>query len=267
MIGFGTWFIDDADAAERVRTAIEIGYRHIDTAQAYGNERGVGQGIRDSGIDRSELFISTKTEADIKDYAGAAAGIDGSLEKLGLDYVDLFLVHAPQPWADFREGDYTEGNRAVWRAMEHAVDAGKIKQIGVSNFRIDDLAQLDGARIAPQANQILAHPGNTDLELIHHCQERGMLVQAYSPFGHGEILKRPELTEVAERNGVTPAQVCLQYLQQLDTVPLPKASSRERMQENFNHDFTLNEEDMAALLAMADADYGEFTAFPVFGGK
>lgn len=119
-LGLGTWFIDDDKAAEAVRAAVQIGYRNIDTAQAYGNERGVGEGVRTSGVPREELFVSTKLAAEIKDYDQALAAIDGSLEKLGLDHVDLMLIHSPQPWNDFRGGDYAQGNRAAWRAMEKA---------------------------------------------------------------------------------------------------------------------------------------------------
>jgi diketogulonate reductase-like aldo/keto reductase len=138
-LGLGTWFIDDDQAAGAVRVAIEIGYRNIDTAQAYGNERGVGEGVRTSGVSREELFVSTKLAAEIKDYDGAVAAIDESLAKLDIGYIDLMLIHAPQPWDDFRGGDYAEGNRKAWRALEKAQDAGKIRAIGVSNFQQKDL--------------------------------------------------------------------------------------------------------------------------------
>ena len=133
-LGLGTWFIDDDAAAEAVRSALEIGYRNIDTAQAYGNERGVGEGIRTSGLPREEIFVSTKLAAEIKDYDEAVAAIDESLAKMGLDYVDLMLIHSPQPWNDFRGGDYTLGNQEAWRALEQAYTAGKIRAIGISNF-------------------------------------------------------------------------------------------------------------------------------------
>ncbi len=142
-LGLGTWFIDDALAAQAVRDAIEIGYRNIDTAQAYGNEHGVGEGVRTSGVARGDLFVSTKLAAEIKDYDAAVAAIDGSLATLGLDYIDLMLIHSPQPWDDFRGGDYADGNRAAWRALEEAYRAGKLRSIGgVSNFREADLANI-----------------------------------------------------------------------------------------------------------------------------
>src|SRR4051812_7888754 len=132
-LGLGTWFIDDDRAAQAVRDAISIGYRNIDSAQAYGNERGVGEGVRTSGVAREELFVSTKVAAEIKSYDKAAASIEASLAKLGLDYIDLMLIHSPQPWRDFRGGDYADGNREVWRALEDAYKAGKLRAIGVSN--------------------------------------------------------------------------------------------------------------------------------------
>lgn len=140
-IGLGTWFIPDDEAAAAVCKAVEIGYRHIDTAQAYENERGIGKGVRDCGISRQELFITTKLAAELKTYEEAAQAITGSLEKMGLDYIDLMLIHSPQPWTDFRGGDYAAGNREAWRALEDAYKAGKIRAIGISNFQ-DGLLDL-----------------------------------------------------------------------------------------------------------------------------
>jgi diketogulonate reductase-like aldo/keto reductase len=151
-LGLGTWFIDDNKAAQAVRDALEIGYRNIDTAQAYGNERGVGEGIRTSGLPREELFVSTKLAAEIKNYDEAASAIDESLATMGLEHVDLMLIHSPQPWNDFRGGDYAEGNREAWRALEDAHNAGKIRAIGVSNFQQHDLENILGScTVAPHA--------------------------------------------------------------------------------------------------------------------
>lgn len=138
-IGLGTWFIPDDEAAAAVCKAVEIGYRHIDTAQAYENERGIGKGVRDCGISRQKLFITTKLAAELKTYEEAAQAITGSLEKMGLDYIDLMLIHSPQPWTDFRGGDYAAGNREAWRALEDAYKAGKIRAIGISNFQEHDI--------------------------------------------------------------------------------------------------------------------------------
>lgn len=143
-IGLGTWFIPDDEAAAAVCKAVEIGYRHIDTAQAYENERGIGKGVRDCGISRQELFITTKLAAELKTYEEAAQAITGSLEKMGLDYIDLMLIHSPQPWTDFRGGDYAAGNREAWRALEDAYKAGKIRAIGISNFQEHDIENKGG---------------------------------------------------------------------------------------------------------------------------
>ncbi|WP_432876879.1 aldo/keto reductase family protein [Kribbella sp. CA-245084] len=206
-----------------MRAAIEIGYRNIDTAQAYGNERSVGEGVRTSGVPREELFVSTKLAAEIKDHDQAAAAIDESIEKLGIGYLDLMLIHAPQPWNDFRGGEYAEGNLAAWRALEKAHQAGKIRSIGVSNFLPADLDNiLQNGTTAPHVNQILVHAGNTPTELITYCQNKNILVEAYSPIAHGEILKNPAVATVADRYGVSVPQLCIRYTLQLGTVPLPK---------------------------------------------
>ena len=218
-LGLGTWFIDDDRAAQAVKDAVAIGYRNIDTAQAYGNERGVGEGVRASGIPRDELFVSTKLSAEIKNYDDAIDAINGSLATLGLDHIDLMLIHSPQPWDDFRGGDYAEGNREAWRALEDAYQAGKIRSIGVSNFVQHDLENiLDTCRVAPQVNQLLVHVGNTPAELIAYCESKGILVEAYSPIAHGEMLKNPDVAAMANRYSVTVPQLCIRYTLELGTV-------------------------------------------------
>lgn len=268
QLGLGTWFIDDDKAPEAVRAAIGIGYRNIDTAQAYGNERGVGEGVRTSGVARDQLFVSTKLAAEIKDYDAAAAAIDGSLETLGLDYIDLMLIHSPQPWNDFRGGDYAEGNRAAWRALEDAYKAGKIRSIGVSNFQQQDLENLlKDCTVAPQVNQLLVHAGNTPSELLAYCQSKDILVQAYSPIGHGEILKNVQVREMAGRYGVSVPQLCIRYTLQLGTVSLPKTSNPEHMRSNAEQDFMISAADMEALRELKAQDYGDSSKFPVYSGK
>ena len=267
-LGLGTWFVDDDEVAQAVRDAVEIGYRNIDTAQAYGNERGVGDGVRTSGAAREELFVSTKLAAEIKDYDGAAAAIDGSLRTLGLEYVDLMLVHAPQPWDDFRGGDYAEGNRAVWRALEDAHQAGKLRAIGVSNFLQEDLENiLASCTVVPQANQLLVHVGNTPSQLIAFCESKGILVEAYSPIAHGEMLKNAEVAAIAERDGVSVPQLCIRYTLQLGTVSLPKTANPAHMRANAQVDFVISEEDMTALHGLRAQDYGVHSALPVYSGK
>jgi diketogulonate reductase-like aldo/keto reductase len=267
-LGLGTWFIDDDKAADAVRQAITIGYRNIDTAQAYGNERGVGDGVRTSGVARDELFVSTKLAAEIKDYPAALAAIDGSLAKLGLEYVDLMLIHAPQPWKDFRGGDYSAGNLAAWQALEEAHRAGKIRSIGVSNFLQADLENiLEHGTIAPHVNQILVHAGNTPSELIAYCQSKGILVEAYSPIAHGEILNNQDIATIAGKYGASVPQLCIRYTVQLGTVSLPKTANPDHMRSNAEIDFTITDEDMEALRTLDETNYGEHAAFPVYSGK
>ena len=267
-LGLGTWFIDDAFAADAVRTATEIGYRNIDTAQAYGNERGVGEGVRTSGVTRDELFVSTKLAAEIKDYDRAVKAIDGSLTALGLEHIDLMLIHSPQPWNDFRGGDYADGNRQAWRALEEAHQAGKLRSIGVSNFQQHDLENiLNASTVVPHVNQVLVHAGNTPTELLDFCRSTGILVEAYSPIAHGEILKNADVQAMAEKYGVSVPQLCIRYTLQLGTVSLPKTANPEHMRSNAQVDFVITETDMDALAGIRAQDYGEHSEFPVFSGK
>ena len=267
-LGLGTWFIDDDKAAQAVRDAVKIGYRNIDTAQAYGNERGVGEGIRTADIPREDLFVSTKLAAEIKNYDEAVKAIDGSLETMGLDYVDLMLIHAPQPWDDFRGGDYSEGNRQAWRALEEAYQAGKIRAIGVSNFLESDLNKiLDSCSVKPLVNQLLVHVGNTRHELLSFCASNDILVEAYSPIAHGEMLKNKDVAEIAEKYGVSIPQLCIRYTLQLGTVSLPKTANPDHMQSNADVDFVISDEGMDALKKLDARDYGESSQFPVYSGK
>ena len=268
-LGFGTWCIDDSDAADAVKTAIALGYRHIDTAQAYGNERGVGTGVRESGVARSELFVVSKVAAENKSYASAAQSIEETLEKMGLDYLDMMIIHSPQPWAQWRgEKRYYEENREVWRALEDACTAGKLRAIGVSNFLADDLdALLPYCRIQPAVNQVLAHIGNMPNDLISHCTQLGITMEAYSPIAHGEALKNGAIAEIAAKYHVSPAQLCIRYVLERGLVALPKASSPEHIRDNAALGFTITAEDMNLLNGLVFQDYGEFTYFPVFSGK
>lgn len=268
-LGLGTWFIDDDKAADTVCKAVKLGYRHIDTAQAYGNERGVGEGVRRCGLKREEIFVTTKLAAEVKTYEEAVAAIDGSLEKMNIGYLDLMLIHAPQPWADFRGGDYAQGNREAWRALEIAYKAGKLRAIGVSNFKEEDMENiLSSCEIAPMVNQLLIHVSNTPLSLIEYCQSKGIVVEAYSPVAHGAILDNSEIADMAKKYGVTVAQLCIRYCLQLGTIPLPKTANSAHMKENAQVDFVISENDMERLQTFPHIDsYGEFSVFPVFSGK
>ena len=267
-LGLGTWFVDDDKASQAVRDAVKIGYRNIDTAQAYGNERGVGEGIRTADIPREDLFVSTKLAAEIKNYDEAVKAINGSLETMGLDYVDLMLIHSPQPWGDFRGGDYSEGNRQAWRALEEAYQAGKIRAIGVSNFLESDLNNiLDSCSVKPLVNQLLVHVGNTPHELLSFCASNDILVEAYSPIAHGEMLKNKDVAEIAEKYGVSIPQLCIRYTLQLGTVSLPKTANPDHMQSNVDVGFVISDEEMDALKKLDARDYGESSQFPVYSGK
>lgn len=268
-LGLGTWFIPDAQAAEAVRTAVSLGYRHIDTAQAYENEAGVGEGVRTCGLPREQIFVTSKVAAEHKDYDSAARSIDETLEKMGLDYLDMMIIHSPQPWADFRGGDYAEGNRAAWRALEDAYTAGKLRAIGVSNFRKPDLDNiLSDCRVKPMVDQILLHISNTDMGLLDTCRTQDILVEAYSPIAHGEALKNPMIAEMAAKYGVSAAQLCIRYVLELGAVALPKTADPEHMKANAAVDFDITPDDMELLKKAAPIkDYGEFSFFPVFSGK
>ena len=269
-LGLGTWCIDNDKAAQAVRTAGALGYRLIDTAQAYKNEQGVGEGIRSCGVPREELFVASKVAAELKTYEAAAASIEETLKKMGLDYLDQMIIHAPQPWSEFRDTKrYFAENKAVWRALEDAQAAGKVRVIGVSNFLQDDLENLlSDCRVKPMVNQILLHISNTDQELLNFCKEQHIQVEAYSPIAHGEALKNPVIAQMAKKYGVSAAQLCVRYVLQLGTVALPKTADPQHMAENAAVDFVLTPEDMAALMQMEHiANYGEFSFFPVFSGK
>lgn len=269
VLGLGTWFIDDDKVDNAVISAVKIGYRHIDTAQAYGNEKGVGAGIKNCGISREDLFVTSKVAAEAKTYDAAAKSIDESLEKMGLQYIDLMLIHSPQPWAEWRDDKrYFEENIQVWKALEDAYMAGKIKAIGVSNFLIDDLENLlSHCEIKPMVNQLLIHIGNTPAELIVYCKEQNIVVEAYSPIAHGEALKNEIIVAMAQKYGVSVPQLCIKYVLNLGTVALPKTSNTEHMQNNTNLDFEISNEDMEVLKALNFKDYGEYSYFPVFSGK
>ena len=247
-LGFGTWQTPDGDVAvSSVRCAIEAGYRHIDTAQAYGNEESVGQGIRESGIPREELFITTKLWNQHHSYELALKTFDESMKKLGLDYLDLFLIHWPNPIA-FRD-HWQKANADSWRAMEKLYEEGRIRAIGVSNFRphhLDELAKT--ANIAPMVNQIRLCPGDTEDEVVDYCRAHGLLLEAYSPMGTGKIFSVPEMQALAEKYQRSVAQICIRWSLQRGYLPLPKSVTPARIQENLRvFDFELEDNDVQTI--------------------
>ncbi|MDY7105167.1 MAG: aldo/keto reductase [Actinomycetota bacterium] len=269
-LGLGTWFITDEDAPQAVRDAVRLGYRHIDTAQAYANERGVGEGIRTCGVDRDELFITTKLAAEVKSYDEAVESINGSLEALGVDHIDLMIIHSPQPWQSFGDEDrFFEGNRQAWKALEEAYQAGKLRAIGVSNFEIADLDNILGScTVTPMVNQVLAHISNTPEELIRYTQDKGILVEAYSPIAHGELMKNDKIKDMADRYGVSVPQLSIRYVLQLGLLPLPKTAKPAHMESNAAVDFEISDQDMDFLRNIEKiSDYGDASMMPVFGGS
>ncbi len=269
-LGLGTWFIGNADVVPAVTAALEIGYRHIDTAQAYRNEKGVGEAVRTSGVKRDDVFVTTKLDAGAKSYKRAVTGIDRSLKTTGRDHIDMMIIHSPQPWTRFRgEKPYFEENREVWRALEEAYTAGKLRAIGLSNFEQADLDNiLEVATVKPMVNQILAHIGNTPHELIEYTRSKGVLVEAYSPVAHGQLLKNEQVTVIAATYGVSVPQLSIRYVLQLGLLPLPKTSNPAHMKSNAALDFVISDEDMAVLTNIEPiTDYGSASAMPVYGGK
>ena len=250
-IGFGTWQIPNgAPAYDAVAAALAAGYRHIDTARAYGNESSVADAIRDSGIPREQIFLTTKLPAEVKSYDGALASFEVTMEALGLDYVDLYLIHAPWPWRE-AGADYADGNAEAWRAMVEIQSSGRVRSIGVSNFSVSDLEKLlSTTEVTPQVNQIKYHVGNAQAEVTAYCQGRGILVEAYSPLATGAILDDPELQAVADRYDRSVAQICIRYALQKGTLPLPKTTTPSRMAENADVDFEISAADMALLDAI-----------------
>jgi diketogulonate reductase-like aldo/keto reductase len=269
-LGLGTWFINNENVVQAVVEATKIGYRHIDTAQAYRNEKGVGEGIRACGVKREEMFVTTKLAAEVKSYDEALASIDASLKTLGLDYIDLMIIHSPKPWSVYLQNNpYFEGNHEAWRALEEAYKAGKLRAIGLSNFEIPDIDNiLKACAIKPMVNQVLAHISNTPNELIQYSQAKGILIEAHSPIAHGELLKNPHIAEMAQKYKVSTPQLSIRYDLQLGLLPLPKTANPKHMRTNAEVDFVISEEDMEYLKNIElIEDYGEASKFPVYGGK
>jgi len=244
-IGFGTWQIPNgAEAYDATAFALKSGYRHIDTAYVYGNEASVGKAIIESGIAREDIFLTTKLPADEKTYEGALEKFEESLATLGVDYVDLYLIHAPWPWSD-RGGDYTEGNIEAWKAMEAIYKSGRAKAIGVSNFAVKDLeAILESGTIVPAVNQIRFFIGSTQEEVTAFCEAHDILIEAYSPLATGQILDNPQVKIIADKYDKTVAQISIRYTIQRGTVTLPKSTHEEYILQNADLDFEIDDSDM-----------------------
>ncbi|ERL65839.1 aldo/keto reductase family protein [Schleiferilactobacillus shenzhenensis] len=251
-IGFGTWQVAPGqETYDAVTAALKLGYRHIDTAYAYRNEADVGRAIRDSGLKREDVFVTTKLPAEIKDYDRALDTFNETMAHLDLGYVDLYLIHAPWPWGK-RGEDYTEGNLADWRAFEEIYNTGRARAIGISNFAVKDMqAVLDHAQVAPMVNQIHWSIGYTEPEITKFAQDHGMLVEAYSPLGTGRLIGNKDIQAVADHYGVSTAQVAIRYAIQKQVLPLPRSINPDHIKANQDIDgFTINAEDMQTLDAL-----------------
>lgn len=250
-IGYGTWQVENGPAAvQTVAEALRIGYRHIDTATCYGNEKSVGEAIARSGLDRRDLFVTSKVWNTDRGYDSTLKAFERSLSDLGLDYLDLYLIHWPA--SPHRFSDWQHINAETWRAMEELMKAGKIRAIGVSNFMPHHLdALLSTADVVPAVNQIEFHPGCKQPECVDYCRAHDILVEAWSPLGCGRVLGNEILGRVAARHHCSPAQLCLCWILQQGILPLPKSSTPQRMRDNLElPDVELTPEDMQELDAL-----------------
>ena len=247
-LGFGTWQIPDgAPAYESVSYALQAGYRHIDTANAYHNEKSVGKAIRDRKIPREEIFVTSKLPAEVKTYEGAHQKFEETMQLLDIGYLDLYLIHAPWPWSA-KYTDCTEGNIAVWKAFEEIYNSGRCRAMGVSNFSIKDLqAIFESSALKPAVNQYKFHIGCTEKELTDFCKSNDILVEAYSPLITGRILDNENIKNIAEKYQKTVAQICLRYILQKDILPLPKSTHESYIKDNIQLDFEISPKDMAYL--------------------
>jgi diketogulonate reductase-like aldo/keto reductase len=247
-IAFGTWQVKPGDEAyNSLSRALKLGYKHIDTALAYENEKSVGEAIKDSKIEREELFITTKLPAQIKGYNEAKEAFNTSLKNLDCEYIDLYLIHAPWPWNNIGQ-DCEKENIESWKAMIELYNEGKIRAIGVSNFRPEHIKPLIKATgFVPHANQIRFFIGNTQDEVYNYCKENNILVEAYSPLATGKVLDNPEILKMAEKYNVTPAKIAIRYCLEKGTLPLPKSTHEERIKANLDVDFNLSKEDVEIL--------------------
>lgn len=249
-IGYGTWQITDGEVAVKaIKEAIKMGYRHIDTAAVYGNEASVGRAIKESGVRREELFITSKVWNTERGYEKALAAFEVTLKKLQLDYLDLYLIHWPASPSRFENAD--ELNLGTWKALTELYKAGRIKAIGVSNFLPHHLEPLVKTEIIPMVNQIEFHPGYIQAEAVEYCKGYGILVEAWSPLGRGAALNNETLKKMAAKYNKSVAQLCIRWCLQNGVLPLPKSVTPERILENTNvFDFEILRADMETINAM-----------------
>ncbi len=258
-LGFGTWQTPDGQAArDSVRCALELGYRHIDTAAAYGNEKSVGEGIRLSGVKREDVFVTTKHWITMRGYQKTVEALETSLRDLGLDYLDLYLIHWPS--VAYRDEQWQQTNADTWRAFEKMYQDGKVRAIGVSNFEEKHIEALRPfASVMPMVNQIEFHPGYTQMQNVEYSRAQGMVVEAWSPLGSGAVLRDPGLEQIAAKYGRSTAQLCIRFCLQSGVLPMPKSVTPQRIEQNMQvFDFTISPEDMAQIAAMETTGFSGF---------
>lgn len=253
-VGFGTWQMLGDAAVKAIKTGISYGYRHIDTAPVYQNEKSVGQAIRECGVPREELFITSKLWNTERGYDKTMAAFERTMQDLGLEYLDLYLIHWPASPHQF--DNWEDLNRETWRAMTDLYKKGRIKAIGVSNFLPHHLKALMEMEVKPMVNQMEYHPGMLQLKdhrkAYEYCRENDIQLAAYSPMGNGRMLRNPLLMELADKYHKSVAQLCIRWCLQNDVLPLPKTATPERIRANMEvFDFVISEEDMAIIDGMA----------------
>lgn len=244
-VGFGTWQITNhEECVNSVKVALKAGYRHIDTAAAYGNEQFIKEAIEQSEVKREEIFITSKLPAESKGYDITMKEFDDSIKRLGTTYLDLYLIHAPRPWGDKSDVDYTNLNIESWRAMIDLYNQGKIRSIGVSNFSPKDIdALIKATNFIPHVNQISLRAGYVQEENKKYCDAHNILIEAYCPLGSGKVFSNEKIKEIADKNKVSVAQLCIKWCLDYGTLPLPKSVHEDRIYNNIDLDFVINEED------------------------
>ncbi|MFT8917003.1 MAG: aldo/keto reductase [Oenococcus sp.] len=254
-IGFGTWQTAEGKRAyDAVSLALQTGYRHIDTARAYGNEHSVGQAIADSDVKREDLWVTTKLPAGDKTRDAILADFDRSMTALNLDYIDLYLIHGPWPWSQAGRRHFDSENTETWKTLEELQRSGRIRSIGLSNFDVHDMTNiLNIAEIKPVVNQIQYYIGFTEPKISAFAKENDIRIEAYSPLATGDILNTPSVQQLADKYQVSVPQLALRFTLQNGTVTLPKARSRQHIEEDSQLDFQISDADMAVLNASADA--------------
>jgi len=268
-VGFGTWSVKDEEAEKVVCDAVSVGYTHIDTSSSYGNEKGIGKGIKSCGLERKKLFITTKIPAEIKDYQKAIDSIENSMKELDLNYIDLVLISSPQDTSEYVPGkNFDKENVEVWKALEYMYLKGKVKAIGVSNFNVRDLENLfKNCHIPPMVNQICCYIGNTPLHLIKYCQKHKIVVEAYSTLDQGKIFNDARVKDMAMKYRLSIASLSVRYVIDLGCVSLPKSSTKDHMIENFDTDMRLKHDDVELMASFVAQEFADHKMWPTYNSR